>query len=131
MYTARTAEHCSHVLVGLHKRLGVGSSSGLAAHALAQWELWGLCKVIVEASNETVLLETERLAKGDANPCLHIRTNIRMCPAQNLFSHSVSDGDLPSLQAGQAGKTVVAIGPAPTARLSSITKSVTGLQVMT
>ena len=49
---------------------------------------------------------------------------------QHLFSHSVSDGELSATQAGRTGKTVIVIGPAPTARLSSITKNCDGLTLM-
>merc|ERR1712166_32225 len=107
---AKLASQCSHVMLGLVKRL---NNSRAAEHALQQWELWGMPKATLKASSEDAMLAAEELAKS-----------------QHLFSHSVSDGELSATQAGRTGKTVIVIGPAPTARLSSITKNCDGLTLI-
>eukprot|EP00656_Telonema_subtile_P011054 TRINITY_DN15425_c0_g1_i1.p1 TRINITY_DN15425_c0_g1~~TRINITY_DN15425_c0_g1_i1.p1 ORF type:complete len:348 (-),score=110.32 TRINITY_DN15425_c0_g1_i1:134-1177(-) len=107
---ARVVAQCTHVVLGLYKRL---SSAGQpASRALQQWELWGMPKVTLRAVNEEAMLAAEQLAK-----------------TQNLFSHSVTDGELSELAAGRTGKTVVVIGPATTARLSSITKNLSLIHI--
>ncbi len=60
---ARVVAQCTHVVLGLYKRL---SSAGQpASRALQQWELWGMPKVTLRAVNEEAMLAAEQLAKSE------------------------------------------------------------------